>query len=69
MNWSQMSASWTDMRALLQTRWLRLGGVMLRDINGDRGELGRALEWQYGFSAPDAEFAICKRMQGGLVRC
>jgi hypothetical protein len=58
MNWSEMSASWPDMRALLQTHWPRLGDVMLHEISGDRGELGRALERQYGCSAPNAEIAI-----------
>jgi hypothetical protein len=33
---------------------------MLHDINGDRAELARELQRQYGFSAPDAETAICK---------
>ena len=60
MNWSEMSASWKDMRALVQTHWPRLGDVMLHDINGDRAELARELQRQYGFSAPDAETAICK---------
>ena len=60
MNWSEMRASWYEMKALVQTHWPRLADVMLRDINGDRAELGRALERQYGFSAPDAEIAICE---------
>jgi hypothetical protein len=33
---------------------------MLHDINGDRAELGRALQREYGFSATDAEIAICE---------
>jgi hypothetical protein len=60
MNWSEMRASWIDMRALVQTQWPRLPDVMLHDINGDRAELGLALQRQYGFSAPDAETAICE---------
>jgi hypothetical protein len=60
MNWSEMRASWIDMRALVQTRWPRLGYLMLHDINGDRAKLGRALQSQYGFSANDAEIAICE---------
>ena len=60
MNWSEMRASWIDMRALVQTHWPRLPAVMLHDINGDRAELGLALQRQYGFSAPDAETAICE---------
>ena len=60
MNWSEMSVSWYEMKALVQTHWPRLAGVTLHDINGDRAELGRALQRQYGFSAPDAELAICE---------
>ena len=59
MNWSEMSASWYEMKALVQTHWPRLPDVMLRDINGDRAELGLRAQLQYGFSAPDAETAIC----------
>jgi hypothetical protein len=59
MNWSEMSASWYEMKELVQTHWPRLPDVMLRDINGNRAELGLALQRQYGFSAPDAETAIC----------
>jgi hypothetical protein len=33
---------------------------MLHDIDGDRAELGRALQRQYGFSAADSELAICE---------
>ena len=40
MNWSEMRASWYEMKALVQTHWPRLPDVMLRDINGDRAELG-----------------------------
>jgi hypothetical protein len=58
MNWSEMRESWNDMRALVQSHWPRLPDVMLRDINGDRAELGRALQRQYGFSESDAEIAI-----------
>ena len=60
MNWSEMRASWYEMKALVQTHWPRLPDVMLHDINGDRAELGLALQRQYGFSAPDAETAICE---------
>jgi hypothetical protein len=55
-----MSASWYEMKTLVQTRWPRLGYVMLHDIKGDRAKLGHALECEYGFSAPDAEIAICE---------
>jgi hypothetical protein len=60
MNWAEMRANWTDMRALVQTHWPRLPDAMLHDINGDRAELGLALQRQYGFSATDAETAICE---------
>jgi hypothetical protein len=60
MNWSEMRASWDDMRALVQSHWPRLDYEMLHDMRGDRAELGRALRRQYGFSAPDAETAICE---------
>ena len=60
MNWSETRASWNEMKALVQSHWPRLADVMLRDINGDRAELGRALQRQYGFSAADAELSICE---------
>ena len=60
MNWSEMSGGWNEMKPLVQSYWPRIADVMLRDINGDRAELGRALQRQYGFSAPDAEIAICR---------
>ena len=60
MNWSEMTASWYEMKALVQSHWPRLGVAMLRDINGNRSQLGRALQLEYGFSAADAELAICE---------
>ena len=60
MNWSEMTASWYEMKALVHTHWPRLADAMLRDINGNRGKLGRALQLEYGFSASDAELAICE---------
>ena len=60
MNCSEMTASWYEMKALVQTHWPRLADAMLRDINGNRAQLGRALQLQYGFSAADAELAICE---------
>ena len=60
MNRFEKSANWYEMKVLVQTRWPRLGHVMLRDINGDRAKLSCALQFQYGFSAPDAEIAICE---------
>ena len=60
MNWSEMRAGWRDMRAIVQSHWPRLNDVILNNINGDRAELGRALQRQYGFSEPDAEIAICE---------
>ena len=55
-----MTASWNDMRVLVQSHWPRLLDGMLLDINGARAKLGIALQSQYGFSAPDAETAICE---------
>ncbi len=60
MNWSEMNANWYEMRALVQSHWPRLNCEILHDIKGDRAELGRALQRQYGFSVPDAETAICE---------
>jgi hypothetical protein len=60
MNWSEMTASWYEMKALVRSHWPRLADAMLRDINCNRAQLGRALELQYGFSAADAELAICE---------
>jgi len=60
MNWSELKASWYEMRALVQTHWPRFADITLHDVNGDRAEFGRALQRQYGFSAADAELAICE---------
>jgi hypothetical protein len=60
MNWSEMTASWNDMRALVQSHWPKLLDGMLQEIDGDRAKLGGALQRQYGFSAPDAEASICE---------
>jgi hypothetical protein len=60
MNWSEMTASWNEMKALVQSQWPRLPDIALRDMNGDRTELARALQRHYGFSAADAEIAICE---------
>jgi hypothetical protein len=59
MNWSEINASWNELRALVQTHWPKLSYVVLDDVNGDRAELGRALQYHYGSSAGDAEIAIC----------
>ena len=64
MNWSEMRASWYEMKALVQTHWPRLADVMLRDINGDRAELGRASNANTDL-APlmrKSQFANLKRM-------
>jgi hypothetical protein len=60
MNWSEMSASWNDMSALVQTQWPKLGDVVVHEMNGERTALGRALQRQYGLSVEDAETAICQ---------
>jgi len=60
MNWSELTASSYEMKALVQSHWPRLGVAILRDMNGNRAHLGRALQLEYGFSAADAELAICE---------
>jgi len=60
MNWSEMQENWNELRALVQAHWPRLSGTVLDGIHADRAELGRALQRHYGFSAADAELAICE---------
>ncbi len=60
MNWSEMTAGWNELKVVAQSRWPRLTDVVLRDVNGDRAELARALQCHYGFSPADAEIAICE---------
>ena len=60
MNWSELTASSYEIKALVQSHWPRLGVAILRDMNGNRAQLGRALQLEYGFSAADAELAICE---------
>ena len=60
MNWSEIKANWNELRELLQVQWPKLTNDVLDDIDGDRYELGRALQRQYGLSAGDAETAICE---------
>ena len=60
MNWSEVKASWDELRALVQAHWPKLTDEILDEIGGERYELGRALQRQYGLSAGDAETAICE---------
>jgi hypothetical protein len=60
MNWSEMTTDWSSLKMVAQSQWLRLSEVVLRDVNGDRAELARALQRHYGFSTADAETAICE---------
>ena len=60
MNWSEMETGWSGLKMLAQSQWPRLTDVVLRDVNGDRAELACALQRHYGFSAADAETAICE---------
>jgi hypothetical protein len=55
-----MRAGWNELKAVAQSQWPRLTDVVLRDVNGDRAGLARALQRHYGFSASDAEIAICE---------
>jgi hypothetical protein len=59
MNWSEVKASWHEMRLVIQSRWPTLADDELDLINGDRDELARALERRYGFSEQQSETAIC----------
>jgi hypothetical protein len=60
MNWSEMEVNWNEMKAVLHQYWPQLSNAVLDDIDGDRYELGRALQRHYGLSAEDAETAICE---------
>ena len=60
MNWSEMTASWNELRGLIKGHWPKLSDEVLDDIDGDRYELGRALQREYAISAGDAETAICE---------
>ena len=55
-----MKTGWNELKVVAQSHWPRLTGVVLNDVNGDRAELARALQRHYGFSATDAETAICE---------
>jgi hypothetical protein len=60
MNWSEMATDWSGLKTVAQSQWPSLSDVVLRDVNGDRAELARALQRHYGFSPADAETAICE---------
>jgi hypothetical protein len=60
MNWSEMKTGWSELKVVAQSQWPRLTDKVLRDVNGDRAELARDLQRHYGFSAADAEIAICE---------
>ena len=40
MNWSEMTAGWDDMKAMVHAHWPKLTEDVLNDIDGDRAELG-----------------------------
>jgi hypothetical protein len=60
MNWSEMKTSWGELRPLVQTHWPQLTDSALDRVKGDRAELARAIELHCGFSAADAETAVCE---------
>ena len=60
MNWAEMEANWNELKTMVQAHWPQLTDVALRNIYGDRAELGRAIQRHYGISASDAEIAICE---------
>jgi len=60
MNWSEMQENWNELSGLVQAHWPKLSGTVLDGIHADRAKLCRALQHHYGFSAADAELAICE---------
>jgi len=60
MNWPEIQANWHEMKALLQAQWPKFSDSVLDDIDGDRYELVRALQFHYRLSLGDAETAICE---------
>jgi hypothetical protein len=60
MNWSEMTTSWDEMKALVHAHWPKLTDDVLNDIDGDRVELRRALQRDYAFTPGHAENAICE---------
>ena len=60
MNWSEMTASWDDLKVMVHAHWPKLTEDLLNDIDGDRAELGRNLQRDYALTADDAENAICE---------
>ena len=60
MNWSEMQTSWHEQKLLVQTHWPQLTVKVLNEINGDRSELVGAIQRHCGFSAIDAEIAVCE---------
>jgi len=60
MNWSEMKSGWKETKVVAQSQWPRPTDVVLRDVNGDRAELARALQRHYGFSGADAEQQFCE---------
>jgi hypothetical protein len=60
MNWAEVKACWGEMHVVIKARWPNLTDVDLKNINGDRSRLGRALVRRYGFSDQQAETSICE---------
>ena len=60
MNWSEMKADWNELKAMVHAHWPQITDEVLREVNGDRAELARAIQRHYGFSPSDAELAICE---------
>jgi hypothetical protein len=60
MNWSEVKTRWNEMRPLLQGHWPKLTDEVLDCVDGDRYELGRAIQHHYELSAGDAETEICE---------
>ena len=60
MNWSEVKTRWNEMRPLLHGHWPKLTDEVLDSVDGDRYELGRALQRHYELSPGDAETEICE---------
>jgi hypothetical protein len=58
MNWAEMKADWNELKTMVQAHWPQLSNLVLRDIDGDRAELARAIQRHYGFSARRSSWSI-----------
>jgi uncharacterized protein YjbJ (UPF0337 family) len=59
MNWREVQWGWKGTARLLQTHWTKLTDEDLERIDAHRDELAKCLQRRYGYSAEEAERAIC----------